>query len=80
MIYTMKKRIQVSLDPDLVSCAKAMMKLNKHGKNFFGYLEHLIRQEWSRKGDAAGAMMVDSTPSAGTSRLNDPIAPYRPGK
>ena len=79
-IYTMKKRIQVSLNPDLIACAKAMMKLNKHGKNFSGYLEHLIREEWQRKEKVAAGMIIQPTDTGGTSRLNEPHAPYKPRK
>ena len=45
----MKKRIQVSLDPDLVKTAKQIMSANKFGRNFSGFLEHLIRMEWQRR-------------------------------
>lgn len=49
----MKKRIQVSLDPELVFTAKQVMAHRKFGDNFSGFLEALIREEWERRQLAA---------------------------
>ena len=45
----MKKRIQVSLDPELIKTAKQTMAQRRFGKNFSGFLEALIREEWERR-------------------------------
>ena len=46
--YTMKKRIQVSLNPELLEVARQIMKSRKFD-TVSEFLEALLREEWERR-------------------------------
>jgi len=70
MVYTMKKRIQVTLNPDLVEAAFKIMHARKFA-SLSEFLESLIREEWDRRTrptvsapNDSQSMAMDALPSS----------------
>jgi hypothetical protein len=70
----MKRRIQVSLNPELVQEAKRLMAARKFD-SFSGLLETLIREEWERGGalgkSRVGPVVYPAPRGTGGVPLND---------
>jgi hypothetical protein len=54
-----KQKTNLSLEPELLKKAKAIMKARDFGTNLTGFIETLIREEWERR--HGPVMMLEKT-------------------